>query len=232
MAKGKSGYIHTGDQIWHHHIDEARFNWLTNRSGGSVAYGDVVVWDTSNDDSFTTTTVEGNVNVCGVVAKYEETGAQALADAATGWVRYNGLCASVNIDETANLGDWLVTSSTAKKAHPISGTVAPVGAFGLVTVAGASECEAMIFASQRTAGLHPVARAGGAVASGSITYNSDGSIADITEHVAGNNYHKRSFTYQGGLLSQVVEEYPVGTTVLTWEIASDEYDRIKAATIS
>lgn len=232
MAKGKSGFIHTGDPVWHYHADEARFHWLTNQSGGSVEYGDVVIWDTGNDDSFTTTAIEGNVNVCGVVGEYETSGAQALSDGDTGWVRYNGLCAKVNVDEAASLGDWLITSGTTKKAHPVAGTVAPPGAFGLVTVAGASECEAAIFAGQRAAGLHPVARAGGAVASGSITYNSDGSIADITEHVAGNNYHKRSFSYVSGLLVAVVEEYPVGTTVLTWAMANDEYDRIKAATIS
>jgi len=227
MAKGKSGFVETAQVVYHYDVDEARFHWLTNNSGGALSTGAVVVWDTSADDAFTTTTTEGDLGVCGVVAAPREAATQTIADGDQGWIRYNGLCPKVQVDSVANRGDWLITSSTAGKAHPVSGAVAPPGAFGLVTVGGTTECQAWIFPC-RDAQLHPTAQVG----TTSISYDGQGRVSEITTHIAGNNYHKRTFAYSGDLLAKVTEEYPTGNTILTWTVSRDTQDRITSATRS
>lgn len=81
---------------------------LTNRSGASVAAGDVVILDTANDSSFTTTATADAVVVIGVA---DET----IANAALGKVQVGGL-ATVATTGAISRGDRLATSTTAKLA--------------------------------------------------------------------------------------------------------------------
>ena len=84
---------------------------LTNQSGSSVANGDVVVLDSANDSSFTTTTTPNDLRVLGVAG-------ETINAAASGKVKtIAGTLATVNCDTGAvNRGEWLVASATIKLA--------------------------------------------------------------------------------------------------------------------
>lgn len=81
---------------------------LTNRSGASVAAGDVVILDTANDSSFTTT---ATANVVGAIGVADET----IANAALGKVQVGGL-ATVATTGVISRGNRLATSTTDKRA--------------------------------------------------------------------------------------------------------------------
>lgn len=82
---------------------------LTNRSGGSVAAGDVVVVDTANDESFTTTTT-GRAEVSLGVAQ------ETIANAAAGRVLVAGYAALVNVPAAVTRGHYVETHTVAKQA--------------------------------------------------------------------------------------------------------------------
>ncbi len=85
---------------------------LTNQSGGNVAQYRVVVADSANDLSFTTTTTERAKQVIGVV--YESGG---VANGSTGRVATYGVL-NVDVAGTVTRGDYLITSdATAGKAE-------------------------------------------------------------------------------------------------------------------
>lgn len=100
---------------------------LTNKSGASVALGDVVILDSTNDDSFTTTTSAASMRKIGIAAA-------TIANNAAGNVVIAGYVGLVNVNGTPSRGDFLFTSTTAKKADG-SGSFA-AGAFGVVSKAG------------------------------------------------------------------------------------------------
>lgn len=86
-------------------------NNLTNRSGSTRAAGDVVIFDTTNATSYTTTTIASDLRVCGVVKS-------STANAAAGPL-YNGAgqVVTVNVDTAAvAIGQFLVSSTTAGRA--------------------------------------------------------------------------------------------------------------------
>mgnify|MGYP001619842240 CR=1 FL=1 len=109
---------------------------LTNRSGAQREAGDVVIIDTSNDDSFTTTTTEGNVLVLGVVLETTE-------NLATGRVATGGYVGSVKVTGATVRGDYLKTSTTVLKAVPTSSWIA--GVFAVALSNNASVVSAYIF---------------------------------------------------------------------------------------
>lgn len=117
---------------------------LTNRSGGQVVAGDVVVLDTSNDASFTTTTAAQSDLALGVAA-------ETIANAASGKVVIHGL-ASVNVNGTTARGNWIATSTTVKQGAPSSTDSA--GAFARATAArtGAGLVQCLVFGLQRERG--------------------------------------------------------------------------------
>lgn len=82
---------------------------LTNKSGGSVAAGDVVVIDTANNESFTTTTT-GRAEVSIGVAQ------ETIANNATGRVLVAGYAALVNVPSSVTRGHYLETHTVAKQA--------------------------------------------------------------------------------------------------------------------
>lgn len=111
---------------------------LTNRSGGSVAAGTVVVVDTANDSSFTTTTTANDSQVIGV--------AQAtINNAAAGIVKQHG-ASLVRVDAATARGNWLVTSTLAGQASPISAANPPNGTFAiaLTSTGGSGTVTAML----------------------------------------------------------------------------------------
>ena len=82
---------------------------LTNKSGGSIAAGDVVILDGGNDQAFTTTTRESDLRMVGVAT-------EAIAVDASGRIARYGVIAVVNVTGAIARGEWLVTSTTVKLA--------------------------------------------------------------------------------------------------------------------
>jgi hypothetical protein len=95
---------------------------LTNKSGGSVAAGDVVVIDTTNNDSFTTSTA-GSVTNLGIGVAQE-----TIANNATGRVCIGGYVALVNVNASVTRGNYGKTYTVAKQATD-AGASRVAGAF-------------------------------------------------------------------------------------------------------
>lgn len=106
---------------------------LTNKSGGSVAQGDVVVLDPANAASFTTTTTSGYTGgVIGVVIE-----PNGIANNAIGMIAFAGPVPKINLSASASLGDLFKTHSVAKQAvRHAAGLV--LGDFGAVLGTGTS----------------------------------------------------------------------------------------------
>lgn len=94
---------------------------LTNKSGGSVAAGDVVINDTSNDAAFTTTT---SASTTGPVWIAQE----AIANNATGRVLIGGYAGLVNVNASVTRGHYGATHTVAKQAAD-AGTTRTAGTF-------------------------------------------------------------------------------------------------------
>jgi hypothetical protein len=82
---------------------------LTNKSGGGVIAGDVVIIDTGNDEAFTTTT---SANHTGGVGIAQET----IASNGVGRVLIGGYAALVNVTASVTRGYYGATSTTVKQA--------------------------------------------------------------------------------------------------------------------
>lgn len=82
---------------------------LTNKSGGQVVSGDVIIIETNTNGSFTTTTSAGDVSVIGIVA-------ETIADNATGRVVVAGYETVLCSTGAVARGDILVTHTSAKQA--------------------------------------------------------------------------------------------------------------------
>lgn len=100
---------------------------LINRSGGSLTHGDVVVLDTSADNSVTTTTTEASTDFLGIAATGTD-GASTIGDQSEGRFVQSGLVV-VNTTGTVARGDYLGTSGTVKLAKSLGASPAK-GAFG------------------------------------------------------------------------------------------------------
>lgn len=112
---------------------------LTNQSGAQRVEGDVVVIATGNDDSFTTTTAEGNTGVVGVVA-------ETIVAAAEGRVLVNGYVPTLKVAAATARGNPLKTSTVAGQATPGSAGDAGIFAVALSTTAGAGTVSALLIA--------------------------------------------------------------------------------------
>lgn len=100
---------------------------LTNKSGGGVVAGDVVIIDTGNDGAFTTTTsgqYQGSVGVA------QET----IANNATGRVLVAGYAALVNVPSSMTRGRFLQTHTVAKQAT--GNATRQAGSFGQFLTGG------------------------------------------------------------------------------------------------
>ncbi len=90
---------------------------LTNKSGGSVALGDVVVVDTTTDESFTTTTSAANTSAIGVAA-------ETIASNAVGRVIVGGYASLVNVNASVTRNQFGTTHTVAKQAVASASRVA------------------------------------------------------------------------------------------------------------
>ena len=102
----------------------------TNKSGGSLAKGDVVVIDGGNDNAVTTTTTGGTTVTVGVVV--EENG---IANNASGRVQFGGHVGLVTVNASVTRGHYGYTHTVAKQAAD-AGASRVVGTFCLFTTGG------------------------------------------------------------------------------------------------
>lgn len=100
---------------------------LTNKSGSSVAAGDVVILDTANDTAFTTTTT-GQAEVTVGIAQ------ATIANNASGAVLLSGTAALVNVPSSMTRGRYLETHTVVKQAT--GSATRRAGSFGQFTTAG------------------------------------------------------------------------------------------------
>lgn len=89
---------------------------LTNKSGGNLNYGDVVVLDNTNANGFTTTTTAG-LSTRGLGVIIEPNG---IANNATGLVALGGWIPKVNLNTAATVGQFLKSHTVAGQATPHS----------------------------------------------------------------------------------------------------------------
>jgi hypothetical protein len=82
---------------------------LTNKSGGGVVAGDVVIVDTGNDAAFTTTTSARSETSIGIVQ-------ETIANNASGRVLIAGRAALVNVPASVTRGHYVETHTVAKQA--------------------------------------------------------------------------------------------------------------------
>jgi hypothetical protein len=100
---------------------------LTNKSGGGVIAGDVVVIDTANDDSFTTTTT-------GQWGKSVGIAQETIASNATGRVLVAGEAALVNVPASVTRGHYLETHTVVKQGT--GNSTRRAGSFGQFKTGG------------------------------------------------------------------------------------------------
>lgn len=111
---------------------------LVNKSGGSVAAGDVVVVDTSNNDAFTTSTA-GAVTIGIGVAQ------ETIASNATGRILLSGYAALVNTSASVTRGNFGKTHTVVKQAVD-AGASRVVGTFCQFLTGGTTP-DAIVFPS-------------------------------------------------------------------------------------
>lgn len=114
---------------------------LTNKSGGSVSYGDVVILDNTNAKGFTTTTT-GALSTRGIGVVLEPSG---IANNASGMVALGGWVPRVNLNTSATIGQLLKTHTVAGQATPHDSPQVE-GDFGIALQASSSP-EAILFGS-------------------------------------------------------------------------------------
>jgi hypothetical protein len=140
LIGGEIQYLNTIDELHFRNAGEGAWSvipqirYLTNKSGGSVARGDVIVIDTTTAKSFTTVAVANTVGIIGVAL-------DTISSNAEGPVQFVGY-APVNVTGSTGIGDFLVTSATAKKASP-SATV-PSNYFGRALTTSSTQVMAML----------------------------------------------------------------------------------------
>jgi hypothetical protein len=85
--------------------------YLTNKSGGAVAYGDVVILDSANNEAFTTSTAGAEVVGVGVVTEVN-----GIANNAAGRIAFQGYVDLVNVNASVTRGHFGKTYTVAKQA--------------------------------------------------------------------------------------------------------------------
>lgn len=95
-------------------LNRTTIAFLTNKSGGALTYGAVVVLDNTNANGFTTTTSAGlSTRGLGVILDVA-----GIANNATGAVAIGGWCPQVNLNTAATVGQFLKTHTVAGQATP------------------------------------------------------------------------------------------------------------------
>ena len=134
---------------------------LTNKSGGSVAKGDVVVLSGSTANAFTTTTSAAlTTDMVGVVVE-----PNGIADNASGMVALAGYVGQVNLSASASLGDTFGTHTVAKQAAPHASMIP--GDFGQVLATGTTP-DAMLWGKPNSVSTTSYAQLSDQRASGEV----------------------------------------------------------------
>lgn len=106
---------------------------LINRSGVDVAQGDTVVLSINYAESFETITTSGYLlSTIGVVIE-----PLGITHSGTGGIAVYGWVPKLNLDTSANIGDFVKTSTTETKATPAN-TYADEGVFAQTLEGGTS----------------------------------------------------------------------------------------------
>jgi hypothetical protein len=164
---------------------------LVNKSGGSVAAGDVVIIDTTNDGAFTTTTTARSEVTLGVAQ-------ETIASNATGRVLLAGYAALVNVPASVTRGHYVETHTVAKQAT--GNSTRRSGSFGQFRTGGTTPTAVLWgnadqtppSASAITRSTLGTTSVGGSFATRGmyikkITLASAGVISAINAHMKGNN---------------------------------------------
>ncbi|HUV92648.1 MAG TPA: hypothetical protein VMV80_06145, partial [Anaerolineales bacterium] len=85
---------------------------LTNNSGGTLTSGTLVIIDTANDNSFTTTTDAFDELMLGVIPFRRGGGVISIADGAKGPIQIDGVV-QITCDEAITRGLYISTGSVA-----------------------------------------------------------------------------------------------------------------------
>lgn len=124
--------------------------FLTNKSGGAVALGDVVIIDTTNDTAFTTTTTAGYTGHVGVAQ-------ESIANNAAGRVQVQGYTSLINVSASVTRGDYAKTHTVAKQAVSV-GSSRATGAFCQFLTGGTTPAAALFgipdFSSSAAGGIN------------------------------------------------------------------------------
>ena len=154
---------------------------LTNKSGGALVQGDVVVVSTGTASAFTTTTTSGYATtLVGVILE-----PNGIANNAVGLVSFGGYVPKVNLSGSASLGDYVKTHTVAGQGVRHAGPQVQ-GDFACVLGTGTSP-EAILFgcnppASAAASGVAQTVNVqSGAVATGTTTIPADDTIPQNTE---------------------------------------------------
>lgn len=114
---------------------------LTNKSGGALVQGDVVVLDNTNAKGFTTTTTAG-LSTRGLGVILEPNG---IANNSTGMVAVGGWVPKVNLNTAATIGQFIKTHTVAGQGTPHSAPRVE-GSFAVALQASATP-ESILFGS-------------------------------------------------------------------------------------
>ncbi len=177
---------------------------LTNKSGGNLNYGDVVVLDNTNSNGFTTTTTSGlSTRQIGVILE-----PNGIANNASGMVATGGWAPRCNLNTSAAVGQFV-------KSHTVAGQGTPhaspqqEGDFAVALTASATP-PVCLFGSPNgpTSGTGTVTNTGTLTANKAIIGNGS---ADVTVSAASGVAHLVSGTLTGSnvlLASEVTGVLP------------------------
>jgi len=159
-------------------------NFLNN-SGSTRSVGDVVIYDTTTNDTFNTTTTVGDTRVLGVVID------GSIANAVRGAIQTRGPVL-VNVSNAVARGDYLTTSGTAGQAQSNGGRIIP-GTFAVALEASSGgTCIVLMFPSLLVPNMEVRAYNSAAIslasgASTALTLNSERYKTDATMHSTASN---------------------------------------------
>jgi hypothetical protein len=109
-------------------VDIAGKASMTNKSGGDLAAGAVVILEAAYDDAFTTTTIASDRRILGVLS-------ESIANNAAGLVYTAPEKCTVLVQGNVARGDFLVTSTTAGRASSVGKLKSGPGIFAVATTA-------------------------------------------------------------------------------------------------